>query len=127
MAACTTPPDVVRARICQHPDAGGVDTLDMEATTKVLGPDDLLAHVGWVRRLAGALVQGEDAHDLAQETLLAALRRPPDVDRPVRPWLGTVLGNMVRTARRGATRRRAREQQQARESARTAPSAEVML
>src|SRR5688572_8917423 len=57
--------------------------------------EDLLSHTEWVRRLARSLA-GDDAtaDDLVQETWIAASRRPPDLDRPVRPWLAVVVRNL---------------------------------
>lgn len=59
--------------------------------------DDLERELGWMRTLARRLVHGEDeAHDLVQETWVAALARPPgDRSRP-RAWLRTVMSNLVR-------------------------------
>ena len=59
--------------------------------------EDLLVHADWLRRLAVHLVQENDAEDLVQDTLAAAIHAAPDTDRPIRPWLGTVLRNLVRT------------------------------
>jgi DNA-directed RNA polymerase specialized sigma24 family protein len=90
-----------------------------------LDPRELLEHVGWVRRLARSLVRGTDAEELAQETLMAALRHPPLTARPVRPWLGTVLGNFRRTARRSERRRDEQARQVPAPDA--VPSPETML
>jgi RNA polymerase sigma factor (sigma-70 family) len=75
-----------------------------------LGPQ-LLVHLAWLKRLARSLV-GNDARadDLVQETWVAALQRPPALDRPVRPWLAQVLLNVVRSRARSAGRRTRREQ-----------------
>ncbi len=51
-----------------------------------------------------------DADDLLQDTAIAAIEPLPDDDRPVRPWLVTVLRNRWRMDRRGRSRREAREQ-----------------
>jgi RNA polymerase sigma factor (sigma-70 family) len=59
--------------------------------------EDLLVHADWLRRLAAHLVQENDAEDLVQDTLAAAIHAAPDTDRPIKPWLGTVLRNLVRT------------------------------
>src|SRR5262245_22609402 len=68
--------------------------------------EDLLAHSGWLRRLAVSLVgPAAGADDLVQETWLAALRHPPERDGPLRPWLGRVLRNLVKMRHRaGAVR-----------------------
>lgn len=61
--------------------------------------------------LARSLVHGDaDADDLIQETAIAAMQHPPADDRPVRPWLATVLRNHWRMDRRSRSRRQAREQ-----------------
>jgi RNA polymerase sigma factor (sigma-70 family) len=89
----------------------------------------LVANARWLRSLAGYLTQDPaDAEDLAQETAVAALRSPPDPARPARPWLGQVLRNALRSGARGATRRRAREEESAALSVdQNAPSAEEVL
>ena len=87
-------------------------------------PEELLAHAAWLRRLAGALVQPADADDVVQKTWLAALRRPPAADRPIRPWLATVLRNFVRMkARTQAAEQRSEAQPQSQD----APSPETLL
>jgi RNA polymerase sigma-70 factor (ECF subfamily) len=64
-----------------------------------------------MRALARSLVQGDfEADDLLQDAAVAALEHPPALDRPVRPWLATVILNRWRMDRRSAARRRAREQ-----------------
>ncbi len=74
-------------------------------------PEDLLAHTGWVRALAGALVRDPSAaDDLAQDALLAALEKPPSTDRPLRPWFAGVVRNLWRERRRGDARRTLREE-----------------
>jgi RNA polymerase sigma factor (sigma-70 family) len=75
-----------------------------------LTPEQLLAHVEWMRRLALALVRDPDeADDLAQEGVAAALTRPPSTDRPVRPWLAGVLRKLAKLRARGRGRRARRE------------------
>ncbi len=69
----------------------------------------LLAQAGWLRRLAVGLVGEGAADDVVQETWLAAVRRPPPVDRPLRPWLGRVATNLAINMRRGDRRRTSRE------------------
>ncbi len=72
--------------------------------------DAILSHAGWLRELARSLVHDPaTADDAVQETYLAALRSPPKTNRPLRPWLGSVLRNTLRQRHRGETRRRARE------------------
>jgi len=70
----------------------------------------LLAEADWLTRLARSLVGSDDADDIVQETYAAALRSPPDPDRPARPWLRRVMVNVVRMRHRGRVRRDAREQ-----------------
>ena len=90
-------------------------------------PDDkILAQAGWVRALARRLARdSQGAEDLVQGTLAAALERPPAQGRPLRPWLTRVVTNMARKERRGALRRKAREEEWARHEA--APAADQML
>ncbi len=72
----------------------------------------------WVHTLARSLVRDADgAHDIAQETLLAALSAPPS-DAPdarrLRAWLGKVASNLAHLSLRRSSRRRAREERVAR-------------
>ncbi len=71
---------------------------------------ELLQHASWTRQLARGLV-GSDvaADDVVQDAWLAALRRPPDPGRPLRPWLGTVVRNNIFNRSREHVRREARE------------------
>jgi len=80
---------------------------------------ELLAQVGWVRALARELVPADPflAEDVVQDTVLAALRRPPDGERSLGGWLATVVRNLARQNRRGDARRRARETDVARADA----------
>ncbi|MBL8800743.1 MAG: sigma-70 family RNA polymerase sigma factor [Planctomycetes bacterium] len=76
----------------------------------------LLAESAWLRRLATSLVRDPAAaEDLVQETWLAALKNPPAADRPLRPWLRTVLENFVRMRARSEQSRTARERREARD------------
>ena len=73
--------------------------------------EELLAQTGWLRQLALRLAGDADtADDAVQETWIAALRRSPETDEPVRPWLATVLRNALRMHARSDRRRAAREQ-----------------
>ena len=66
--------------------------------------EHLLTHSDWLTRLARRLVaDSATADDLVQETWVAALRRPPDPDRPARPWLSSVVRRLaaMRTRRQG--------------------------
>ena len=81
-------------------------------------PELLLQHADWVRALARRLVRGEAAaEDVAQETWLALLRRPPAAGRPVRPWIAAVARNQARQRGRAERRRAEREQRVARSEA----------
>ncbi|MGE0551080.1 MAG: sigma-70 family RNA polymerase sigma factor [Kofleriaceae bacterium] len=72
--------------------------------------EQLLAEIHWIRGLARALVRdASTADDVAQETWLVATEQQPAIDRPLRPWLGRVVVNLVRTRRRGDTRRAERD------------------
>src|SRR5687767_3080998 len=78
---------------------------------KSVGPEALVAHAAWMRRLALALTGREaDADDLVQEAYVAALRSPPDPEVPPRPWLAAVVKNAWRMRLRGERRRRTREE-----------------
>jgi RNA polymerase sigma-70 factor (ECF subfamily) len=86
----------------------------------------LLASADWVRALARRLLaDAQAAEDLAQDTLAAALVRPPADGRPLRGWLAGVMRNLVRRERRDAGHRGARERAVAREEAQ-ASSAELL-
>ena len=82
----------------------------------------LLSEAQWLTRLARSLTRdAAEADDVVQETYAAALRSPPDSDRPPRPWLRRVLVNAIRMRHRGQSRRIANEEvtEQIREPART--------
>jgi RNA polymerase sigma factor (sigma-70 family) len=82
----------------------------MEMRSNPAGPEQLLEHAAWARRLAGTLVRdAAAADDLVQQAWLAALLRPPAAGRPLRPWLGQVLRNFARQGRRATGRRAERE------------------
>lgn len=71
----------------------------------------LLEHAEWIRKLAHVLVRDPAlAEDLAQDTWVAALRTPPKEQGPLKPWLATILRNLVRERARGNQRRTRREQ-----------------
>jgi RNA polymerase sigma factor (sigma-70 family) len=91
-------------------------------------PEALLEHAAWLRGLAASLVRGDaDADDLVQETWLAALRRPPLDDRPVRGWLTEVVRNAGRMRGRAAGRRAVREAAAGAGAETSAPSADELL
>jgi RNA polymerase sigma factor (sigma-70 family) len=83
----------------------------MGANAKTSPPSlvELLQHAAWTRQLARSLVGTGDADDLVQDTWVAAMHRPPDTTKPVRPWLGTVVRNNAFNRSRSAARRGARE------------------
>jgi RNA polymerase sigma factor (sigma-70 family) len=70
----------------------------------------LLAEAHWLERLARSLTGDPvEADDLVQDTYAAALRSPPDTDKPIRPWLRRVAINLARMRHRVRTRRAATE------------------
>jgi RNA polymerase sigma-70 factor, ECF subfamily len=78
----------------------------------------LLAESRWLVALARRLVaDGEEAEDLAQETLAAVLAHPPQDDRPLRGWLATVLRGRFVDRQREQGARRTRERQSSRREA----------
>ncbi len=85
----------------------------------------LIAELAGLRALARALVGGGDAEDLVQDVAEAALAHPPKDDRPLWPWLATVLRNRRRMIHRGEVRRRVREA--AARPSDDAPDAAVLL
>ncbi|MBK7875611.1 MAG: sigma-70 family RNA polymerase sigma factor [Planctomycetes bacterium] len=59
--------------------------------------EELLSEAEWLGTLARRLVSDpSEADDLAQDTWIAALRRPPERERPLRPWLARVARNFAR-------------------------------
>src|SRR5262249_33837370 len=82
----------------------------MATGNPAITPEEILAHSDWLRRLARRLVSHDDgADDLVQDTWTAALRMPPQRDRPIRPWLAEVLRNFARKRGRGGAHRAERE------------------
>jgi len=72
--------------------------------------EQLVAEMAWVRRLAHSLVKNDAlADDIAQDTWLIADKQQPEVDRPLRPWLGRVVANLARTRRTSEARRDRRD------------------
>jgi RNA polymerase sigma-70 factor (ECF subfamily) len=99
----------------------------MEHTSSTLSADELLVYRAWLRRLALVLVGETSADDLVQIAMVAALRRPPEVDRDVRPWFAQVLRNFARQLSIGNARRRAREAEFSAPVTDALPSAEDAL
>ncbi len=79
---------------------------EIEADARVT---ELTAEMAWLRRLARALLRTDGADDLAQDAWLVATEQAPGDGRPLRPWLGRVLVNLVRMRARSRTRRELRE------------------
>ncbi len=74
-------------------------------------PEELLAHSDFVHALAKSLVFDEHyAADISQEAWLAALKRPPSAEKPMKAWLARVVRNFVINFRRDEMRRTRREQ-----------------
>jgi RNA polymerase sigma factor (sigma-70 family) len=91
--------------------------------------EKLLTQAGWLRALAVSLLHSRpDADDAVQEVWAAALRAPPDQERPARPWLAQVLRNVVRSSARRARSERERDREAAQlEAEKAAPAAEGVL
>jgi RNA polymerase sigma-70 factor (ECF subfamily) len=68
-------------------------------------PEQLLAQVEWVRRIASALVGRGDADEVVQQAYLQALSAPPRVIANLRGWLTTVVRNVARKSVRSDARR----------------------
>jgi RNA polymerase sigma factor (sigma-70 family) len=75
-----------------------------------IDPEELLAHAGWVRKLARRLVgDSQSADDVLQQTLLTAMEHEPRPGVPLRPWLARIARNFsLRTIR--SEERRARHE-----------------
>jgi RNA polymerase sigma factor (sigma-70 family) len=72
--------------------------------------EELLAHAGWVRKLAARLVRDAGtADDVTQEVWAYALRSPPRDRGNLRGWLAAVVHNAARSLGRSQTRRGERE------------------
>ncbi|MEM6671954.1 MAG: sigma-70 family RNA polymerase sigma factor [Planctomycetota bacterium] len=82
----------------------------------------LLEHAEWLRALCQRLVQDADAGDLAQDTLVAAIRNPPREGTRLRAWLTSVARNQARSAGLRRLRREARERIGARPEALPSPA-----
>jgi len=66
----------------------------------------LLAHVGWMRELAQALLgDPAAAEDVVQDSLIVAWRKAPNDGASLEPWLSRVLRNLAWKKRRSAARR----------------------
>ncbi len=81
-----------------------------QTTDTAMRLDELVSELGWIRRVARALVDdGATADDVAQDAWLAARAQPPAAAGPVRPWLRRVVVNVARMRHRAGRRREARE------------------
>ncbi len=77
---------------------------------KIPPADQLLAHAAFLRGLARSLVFDDaQADDVVQQTLTAALDKPPARHVPLRAWLTRVVQNRARMLRRSEGRRTRRE------------------
>jgi len=75
---------------------------------------ELLENLPWMRSQARSLTSDASlADDLVQDTLVAALSRPPVGGGPLRPWLALVMRRQNWRRFRASARRRRREQQAA--------------
>lgn len=82
----------------------------MEESSPLIEPEALLAHVGWMRRLARELVLDPNrAEDTVQQTLLVALERRPTRRGSLTAWLATAVRNTARQAKRSEARLERRE------------------
>ncbi|MEM7153761.1 MAG: sigma-70 family RNA polymerase sigma factor [Myxococcota bacterium] len=80
----------------------------------------------WLGALARRVaLNRDDADDLVQETWLAAEQSTAEPTRSKRAWLGGVLRNRERMRRRGAVRRRQREQRVAPDEVEASPEVDV--
>lgn len=84
--------------------------MDLPASTQRDLPQELTDHMGFVQRLARALIRdGEVAEDIAQEALLAAVAQQPHTESGIRSWLTAVVRRQALLHRRNESRRLARE------------------
>jgi RNA polymerase sigma-70 factor (ECF subfamily) len=104
-----------------HPSRPGAEG----AATSRSDRDELVVeNFGFVRRLAAVLVHDADlAEDLAQQTLLQALEKPPRHAANPRGWLATVLRNLVQQHGRRRTLEQRHERRLAAEPGRRAAAA----
>ncbi|MHC4939894.1 MAG: sigma-70 family RNA polymerase sigma factor [Planctomycetota bacterium] len=78
-------------------------------------PEALLEHVGFLRAIALGMLRNEaDAEDVVQQTLVAAMEKPPADDRNLKGWLAAVARNFALMQFRSRKRRREREAKMAR-------------
>ena len=88
-----------------------------------LDPELLQSHRPFVTALARSLVRDESrADDVVQQTLLAAIEKPPEHSGNLKAWLASVTRNLALMRRRGEGRRRRREEAVARPERDSVPS-----
>jgi RNA polymerase sigma-70 factor (ECF subfamily) len=85
----------------------------------------LASHHGFVRALARGLVSRPDFDDVAQEALLAGLKRPPARAESLTSWLATTVRHLASKLHRGDARRAHRQEAAARPEA--LPSAHELV
>lgn len=93
-----------------------VSPMDPGSASRIDGAtvDLLLAERDWLLALSRRLLRDDGAaHDLAQDTLLKAIEKPPASAAAPRAFLATVLRRAAGKFARGVSRRRAREQRAA--------------
>jgi RNA polymerase sigma-70 factor (ECF subfamily) len=99
----------------------------MAQAPRAIRHEELLAQMGWVQGLARSLVGDPNlAQDIAQETWLTALERPPRTAHSgpsLRAWLATVTRTAARQRMRSRKRRSAREKKAAAPEVTDAPTA----
>lgn len=75
-------------------------------------PEALLAEADWLHRLARAMLRDDDlAHDVAQDTLVAALGQPRVPVTNLRAWLQAIAQRLAARRRRTEARRMQHERQ----------------
>ena len=75
--------------------------------TTVRDADLLLSHAGFLRNVARSLLlDDQQADDVVQQTLIAALEKPPSEQGNLKGWLASVTRNLALMRRRGEGRRR---------------------
>ncbi|MHC4550764.1 MAG: sigma-70 family RNA polymerase sigma factor [Planctomycetota bacterium] len=95
----------------------------MSDSSLPLDAQALLEHTRGLRAIARRLLQDDQqVDDVLQETWLAALRAPPDLDRPLGGWLAKVARNFALMRRRAAQRRRRHERRAARPGPEPSPA-----
>lgn len=96
----------------------------MEHWSVSLGPEELLRHTAWMRRLARSLIRDfQGADDLVQDAWIELSRRPEARVGGLRPYLAGIVRNLGRQrARREGARARS-EERAARDEAIPSPEA----